>query len=290
MKQSLFARIREFADSRVALAAGILLLLACAAALLASVISPQNPYDLSQLDIGSGRLPPGSRSGDGILHILGTDDQGRDVLSAIFYGLRVSLVVGVVSTLVAAVFGGIVGLWAAYRGGRVDAVLMRIVDVQLSFPAVLIALMLVAFLGNGLDKVIIAIVLVQWAYYARTVRAAALVEREREYVEAARCLNYSAPRIMLGHILPNCLAPLSVIATVQMAGAIAIEATLSFLGVGLPITEPSLGLLIANGYQFMLSNKYWLSVYPGLCLIALIGAINIVGDRLREMSNPREEG
>jgi len=281
--------LNRFIGSPVAASAGILIVLAVLAAMLATLLAPQNPYDLAQLDIGRGRLPPGSRSGEGALYLLGTDDQGRDVLSAILYGLRTCLVVALTCTVLAALIGGTVGLVASYYGGRLDALLMRIVDVQLSFPAVLIALMLVALVGPGLGKVIVAIVLVQWAYYARTVRASALVEREREYVEAARCLNYSALRVMFIHILPNCLAPLSVVATVQMAGAISIEATLSFLGVGLPITEPSLGLLIANGYQFMLSGKYWLSVYPGVALILLIGSINIVGDRLREVFNPREE-
>lgn len=281
--------LNRFIGSPVAASAGILIVLAVLAAILATWLAPQNPYDLAQLDIGSGRLPPGSRSAEGALYLLGTDDQGRDVLSAILFGLRTCLAVALTCTVLAALVGGTVGLAAAYFGGRLDALLMRIVDVQLSFPAVLIALMLVALVGPGLGKVIVAIVLVQWAYYARTVRASALVEREREYVEAARCLNYSALRVMFRHILPNCLAPLSVVATVQMAGAISIEATLSFLGVGLPITEPSLGLLIANGYQFMLSGKYWLSVYPGVALIILIGSINIVGDRLREVFNPREE-
>jgi len=283
-------RLRQFNASPLAAGAASVIVLACLLALFAPVVAPQDPNDLAQLDILNGRLAPLSRSPEGWVYLLGTDDQGRDVLSAILYGLRTSLLVAVASTALALAIGTVVGLLAAYHGGRLDAVLMRIVDIQLSFPAVLIALMLVAMLGNGLDKVIAAIVIVQWAYYARTVRAAAMVEREKEYVEAARCLSFGSSRIMLRHVLPNCLAPLSVVVTVQMAGAISIEATLSFLGVGLPITEPSLGLLIANGYQFMLSGKYWLSVYPGICLILLIGAINVVGDRLRQVFNPRDEG
>lgn len=290
MKLAVPSRVRDYSRSPVALASALLIVLACLLALFAPWIAPQNPYDLAQLDITSGRLPPMSRSPEGLLFMLGTDDQGRDLLSAILYGLRICLLVALVCTVLSVAIGSIVGLLAAWHGGKLDSFLMRIVDIQLSFPAVLVALMLVALLGNGLDKVILAIVTVQWAYYARTVRAAAMVEREKEYVEAARCLNYGAARIMFGHVFPNCLAPLSVVATVQMAGAISIEATLSFLGVGLPITEPSLGLLIANGYQFMLSGKYWLSIYPGICLIVVIGAINIVGDRLREVFNPREEG
>ncbi|NKB59554.1 MAG: ABC transporter permease subunit [Alphaproteobacteria bacterium] len=230
-----------------------------------------------------------SRNSDGFLFLLGTDDQGRDVFSAILYGLRISLGVAFLSTAIAFLLGTAIGLISAYLGGRVDAFLMRIVDMQLSFPAVLIALMLVALVGTGIDKVIIAIIAVQWARYARTVRGSALVEREREYIEAVECLAFSRSRIMFVHILPNCMAPLSILATVEIASAISIEATLSFLGVGLPITQPSLGLLIANGYPFMLSGNYWLSIYPGLVLIALMVAVNIIGDRMRELINPRSE-
>ncbi len=179
------------------------------------------------------------------------------------------------------------GLIAAYFGGWVDTVIMRIVDLQLSFPAILIALMLLALLGRGVDKIIFALVVVQWAYFARTVRGAALVERRKDYVEAARCLALSHRRIMFRHMLPNCLPPLIVVATVQMAHAIALEATLSFLGVGLPITEPSLGLLIANGFDYMLSGRYWISVFPGIALVLTIVSINLVGDRLRDVLNPR---
>lgn len=258
-------------------------------AMLAPWIAPQNPYDLAQLSILDSRLPPMSRGADSTLFILGTDDQGRDLFSAILYGLRISLGVAFIATALAVFLGTSLGLIAAHMGGRVDALLMRIVDMQLSFPAVLIALMLVALVGTGIDKVIIAIVAVQWARYARTVRASALVEREREYVEAARCLAFGSPRVMFVHILPNCMGPLSILATVEIASAISIEATLSFLGVGLPITEPSLGLLISNGYPFMLSGNYWLSIYPGVVLIVLMVSVNIIGDRLRELINPRSE-
>ena len=271
-----------------ALAGGIVMLF-IAAAIFAPLIAPQNPYDLAQLSLIDSGLPPLSTGSDGNLFLFGTDDQGRDIFSAIIYGLRVSLTVAVVATLIAASLGVSVGLLSAYAGGRIEAVLMRIVDMQLSFPAVLIALMLIAALGGGIEKVILAIVAVQWAAYARTARGAALVEREREYIEAARCLAYSPSRIMFVHILPNCLAPLSILATVEIGAAITIEATLSFLGVGLPITQPSLGLLIANGYPFMLSGKYWLSVYPGLVLMALVIAINVLGESMREAFDPRDE-
>lgn len=267
--------------------AGLTLGVAILSALGAPLIAPQNPYDLAQLDIMNAGEPPLTRAMDGMIFLLGSDDQGRDVFSAILYGIRLSLGVAVSATIAAAALGTAVGLFSAYVGRTADAVLMGLVDIQLSFPAVLVALMLVAMLGSGVEKVVLAIIAVQWAYYARTARAAAMVEREREYVEAARCLAYGMPRILFGHILPNCLGPLSVVATVQIANAIAIEATLSFLGVGLPITEPSLGLLISNGYPFMLSGKYWLSVAPGLVLIVLIVTINVLGDSLRETFDPR---
>ena len=264
-----------------------LLALLVALALFAPLVSPQNPYDLAQIDVTDSRLPPGATSATGATFWLGTDDQGRDMLSAIFYGLRISLSVGVASTIVALAIGVVAGLAAAWAGGRIETLVMRVVDIQLSFPAILIALILIAVLGQGTGKVVAALVTVQWAYYARTVRSAALVERRKEYIEAARCLALSPLRIVAGHLLPNCLPPLIVVATVQVAAAIALEATLSFLGLGLPITEPSLGLLIANGYQYLLSGKYWISFFPGLALLASIVSINLVGDRLRDVLNPR---
>jgi peptide/nickel transport system permease protein len=218
---------------------------------------------------------------------LGSDGAGRDMLSGILYGLRISLGVGVASGLIAFALGMAVGLAAAYFGGRTDAFIMRVVDLQLSFPAILVALILVAILGKGVDKVIVALVLVQWAYYARTVRGSALVERRKEYIEAAHCLALPASRIVFRHLLPNCLAPMIVVGTLQTAHAISLEATLSFLGVGLPQTEPSLGLLIANGFEYMLSGKHWISFFPGAALLVTIMSINLVGDRLRDVLNPR---
>jgi peptide/nickel transport system permease protein len=277
----------EFAESRSALAALAVVVLLLAVALLAPWVSPQNPYDLSQLSVMDNMLPPLSRGFDGRLYLLGTDDQGRDMLSAILYGLRLSLFVGVTATVIALAIGTAVGTIAAYVGGRLDAALMRLVDIQLSFPAILIALILLAILGKGVDKVVIALVSAQWAYYARTIRGSALVEARREYMEAARCLALPQSRIILRHLLPNAFPPLIVVATVQVAHAIALEATLSFLGVGVPITEPSLGLLIANGYGYMLSGKFWIAFYPGIALLIAIVAINLVGDRLRDILNPR---
>ncbi|TIX75887.1 MAG: ABC transporter permease, partial [Mesorhizobium sp.] len=256
-------------------------------ALLAPLIAPQNPYDLNQLDIMDSRLPPGSQSMTGMTFWLGTDDQGRDMLSGIIYGLRISLGVGVSSALFAALFGASLGLLAAYVGGRTETAIMRIVDLQLSFPSILVALMILAFLGKGILNVVLALVIVEWATYARAARGTALVERRKEYMEAAESLAIPRWRILFVHLLPNCLPPLVVIATVQVARAISLEATLSFLGLGVPITEPSLGLLVANGYQYMLSGMTWISFYPGVALLITVVAINLVGDRLRDVLNPR---
>jgi peptide/nickel transport system permease protein len=282
-----FGRIlSDFLSSPTAVFGLLLLAAILVVAIAAPFISPQNPYDLAQLDVMDGRLPPGAKT-DGGTFWLGTDDQGRDMLSAIFYGLRISLTVGVVSTVVALALGLALGLAAAYLGGRTETVIMRVADIQLSFPAILIALILLAVLGQGMLKIIAALVTVQWAYYARTVRSAALVEKRKEYIEAARCLALPPSRIVFRHLLPNCLPPLIVVATVQVAAAIALEATLSFLGLGLPITEPSLGLLIANGYQYLLSGKYWISFFPGVALLITIVSINLVADQLRDVLNPR---
>ena len=277
----------EFRANPLAVFGLLLLALVVVVALAAPLIAPQNPYDLAQLDVLDAGMPPGSKGAGGMTFWLGTDGQGRDMLSAIFYGLRISLVVGVTATLIALAVGLVVGLAAAYAGGRVDTILMRLVDIQLSFPAILIALILIAVLGQGTGKVIAALVTVQWAYYARTVRGAALVEMRKDYIEAARGLALSPLRIVLHHLLPNCLPPVLVVATVQVAAAIALEATLSFLGLGLPVTEPSLGLLIANGYQYLLSGRYWISFFPGVALVATIVGINLVGDQLRDIQNPR---
>lgn len=278
----------EFTGNRIALTGLILLVVVVAIALFAPWISPQNPYDLGKLDLMDSRLEPGSKSpGSSFTYLLGTDGQGRDMLSAIFYGLRVSLTVGVASGVIALTLGGLLGVLAAYVGGRFESILMRIVDIQLGFPAILVALILIAVLGKGVDKIIFALVCVQWAYYARTARSAALVERGKEYMEAARGLGLGRTRIVLRHLLPNALPPLIVVGTVQVAHAIALEATLSFLGLGLPTTEPSLGLLIANGYEYLLSGKYWISMYPGVALLLTILAINLVGDQLRDQLNPR---
>ena len=277
----------EFSSSSLAVAGLLAAVAITLIALLAPAIAPQNPYDLAHLDIMDGRLPPGSESMNGMRYWLGTDDQGRDMLSGIMYGLRISLGVGVGSALIAGIIGSALGLIAAYLGGRTETAIMRLVDLQLSFPSILVALMILAFLGKGVMNVMLALVIVEWARYARTARSAALVERRREYMEAAACLALPRWRLLFRHLLPNCLPPLIVIGTIQIARAITLEATLSFLGLGVPITEPSLGLLISNGYQYMLSGKYWISFYPGIALLITIVAINLVGDQLRDVLNPR---
>lgn len=280
--------VSDFFASKLATLGLVMLVVIVGAALLAPWIAPQNPYDLASLDIMDSKLKPGSESGDGSMrHWLGTDGQARDLFSAILYGMRTSLMVATVSVLAAFGIGATVGLIAAYFGGRIDALLMRVVDIQLSFPAILVALMLLAILGKGVDKVIIALIVVQWAYFARAARGAALVERGKEYVEAARCMSLSWSRVLFRHVLPNCMPPLIVIATIDLAHAIALEATLSFLGVGVPVTEPSLGMLIYNGFEYLLSGQYWISFFPGIALALAIIAINLVGDHLRDVLNPR---
>jgi peptide/nickel transport system permease protein len=287
-RETLLTRsLRGLMTSPKALISAVVLVALIVAALIGPYLTPQNPYDLMQINILDARLPPGSQGFSGMTYWLGTDGQGRDMLSAMIFGLRTSLLVGVSSGIIALVVGSLVGLIAAYAGGKLDSTLMRVVDLMLGLPTILVALMMLAVLGQGVGKVILALVLVQWAYFARAVRATALVERTKEYVEAAVGLGFSPMRVLIGHILPNCLPPVIVIGTLQVANAISAEATLSFLGIGLPITQPSLGLLISNGYQVLLSGEYWVSVYPGLLLLALVFSINIVGDRLREVLNPR---
>ena len=256
-------------------------------AICAPVLAPTDPYDLKVVSILDSRLSPGDKMLNGTVAWLGTDGAGRDVLSAIIFGLRTSLVVAICSAVIALTIGLFIGLIAGFYGGKIDAFLMRVVDIQLSFPAILVALVLLALLGKGIDKVIIALAIVQWAIYARTVRATAIVERNKEYIQAASCLGLSNFRIIWKHLLPNSISPLIVLATLQTAHSISIEATLSFLGVGVPITEPSLGSLISNGFDFILSGAYWITLFPGLMLLATVAAINIFGDQLRVILNPR---
>lgn len=278
----------EFSESKLAMLGLVLLVLILVAAVAAAWISPQNPYDLGSLDVMDGKLPPGSQSGDGkMTYWLGTDGQARDMLSAIFHGLRISLLVGFVTVALALLIGMVAGLSAAYFGGWVDALVMRIVDIQLALPGILIALVLLSVWGKGVEKIILALVVVQWAYFARAARAAALVERNKEYMEAAKCLSLGHARTLGVHLLPNCLPPLMALATIDLAECIAAEAALSFLGVGVPVGEPSLGMLTANGFDYLMSGRYWISFFPGMALALTIVAVNLVGDQLRDVLNPR---
>ena len=278
---------RDFSVNKIAVFALFIFLSILFVAILAPLVSPTDPYDLNSVSIMNSRMPPMSEDFAGNLYVLGTDGAGRDMLSAIFYGLRVSLGVGVLSGVFALIIGSIFGISAAFFRGKYETIIMRIVDIQLSFPSILVALIILAAFGKGVEKTIIALILVQWAYYARTARSSALVEINKEYVDAARCLAFGNTRIMFKHILPNCMAPLIVVGTLQTAHAISLEATLSFLGLGLPITEPSLGLLIGNGFEYMYSGDFWISIFPGVALLITVASINLVGDHLRDMFNPR---
>jgi peptide/nickel transport system permease protein len=277
----------EFRESPVAVVSLAIVGIIVVLAILAPLIAPQNPYDLATLVLGDARRPPGYVGSGGFTHWLGTDAQGRDLWSAILYGLRISIQVGLMAGAFAFAIGVTLGCTAAFFGGRLEALIMRVIDLQLSFPAILLALVLSALLGQGKGQLITALVTAQYAYFARTAHGAAATERAKDYVEAALSTPLKASRVIFRHILPNCLPPLIVVATVQVANSIALEATLSFLGLGLPVTEPSLGALIANGFQYMLSGRYWISIYPGVALIILIVAINLVGDQVRDQLNPR---
>ena len=279
--------LSDYVESPVAVVSFVVVLVVVTIALFAPFLAPTNPYDLATVTVADKTLAPGAVMGSGQVAYLGTDGSGRDLLSGIFYGLRISLSVGIGSGIIALAIGVVVGLSAAYFGGRTDALIMRLVDMQLSFPAILIALVLLVTLGKGVDKTLIALIVVQWAYYARTVRGSALVERNKEYIESAQCLALSRPRILFRHLFPNVLAPIIVVGTMQTAHAIALEATLSFLGLGMEQTEPSLGSLIANGFDYIHSGHYWITVFPGVALLITIVSINLVGDQLRDVLNPR---
>lgn len=279
--------LSDYAESPLAVASAVVVAAIILIALFAPWLAPTDPYDLAIVTVSDKTLAPGATMEAGTVALLGTDGSGRDLLSSIFYGLRISLGVGIGSAIVALAIGVIVGLVAAYVGGRTDAVIMRLVDMQLSFPAILIALVLLVTLGKGMDKTLIALIVVQWAYYARTVRGSALVERSKEYIEAAQCLALSRSRILFRHLFPNVVAPIIVVGTMQTAHAIALEATLSFLGLGMEQTEPSLGSLISHGFDYIHSGHHWISIYPGIALLITIVSINLVGDRLRDVLNPR---
>lgn len=267
--------------ARLVLAAYVLL------ALAAPAIAPQNPYDPLQIFGWEASSPPGTSSGGGYVYLLGTDGLGRDIISTILYGLRISLVVAVTSTAIAALIGVTIGVSAAYFGRWVDAVLMRIVDLQLSLPTILVALIAIVTLGPGIDRIILAIIIVQWATYARIARGVALSEIGKPYLDAARLLRLPTGRIIFRHILPNSIAPAITLLPIELGHAVALEATLSFLGLGVPIDKPSLGSTVANGFQYLLTGQYWISLFPGLALFGLIASINFVGEDVRRSLDPR---
>ena len=287
----------SFRRSPVTIVAALLTLICVSAALLAPWVSPQDPFDMAALNLSDAFTPP-AWDDKGMAHYpLGTDNQGRDILSTIMHGARISLGVGLAAVLLAAVLGVSLGLLSGYLGGRVDAMIMRVADVQLSFPAILIALLIdgvarVALPGDRHDQLaipvlVLAIGFAGWVQYARTVRGSTMVEKEKEYVQAARVIGRKPLPIMLSHVLPNVMGPVLVIATIHIATAIITEATLSFLGVGVPATRPSLGTLIRIGNEFLYSGEWWITVFPGLALVILVLSVNLLGDWLRDALNPK---
>ncbi len=287
----------SFRQSPVAMLAALLTLLCVGGALFAPWLAPTNPFDSAALNLSDGFTPPAWTEKGQAKYLLGTDDQGRDLLSTILYGARISLAVGVASVLLSMAMGVGLGLVAGYAGGRLDAFIMRVADIQLSFPAILIALLIDGVARIVLPRethdsiavyvLIVAIGLSKWVDFARTVRGSTLVERQKEYVQAARVIGRSQASIMFRHVLPNVMGPVLVIATIHLALAIITEATLSFLGVGVPPTQPSLGTLIRVGNDFMLSGEWWITVFPGAALIVLVLSVNLLGDWLRDALNPR---
>ena len=286
----------SFRNSPLAVAAAAVAFVCIFASVFAGSISPHNPFDLATLELSDSRLPPAWLTGGSTKYLLGTDSQGRDILSAIMYGARISLIVGFASVILSMIIGVTVGLVSGFLGGWIDTALMRLCDVMLSFPAILIAL-LIAGVGRALfpdaqgslafGVLIISITLSGWVPYARTVRGSTLVERNKEYVQAARVTGVLPLRIMRRHVLPNVMGPVMVLATIQVATAIIIEVTLSFLGVGAPVTTPSLGTLISVGKDFLFSGEWWITVFPGLMLVAISLSVNLLGDWLRDALNPR---
>lgn len=277
----------NFRHDKGAILGSIVVVVFILVALVGPMLVPQNPYDLSSLELANAFKPPAWLEDGDISFPLGSDEQGRDMLSGIVYGTRISLFIGLSVMVISCVSGTIVGLWSGYAGGRVDAILMRIVDVQLSFPAMLVALFIMSAFGRGTGKLIIALSLVGWVQYARTVRSAVLVERGKEYIEAARLIGLSPVPLVLRHVFPNVTTPLIVIATIHVGTIILTEATLSYLGVGVPVTEPSLGLLVKNGYDVLFSGIWWVSVLPGCFIMLLVFGINLLGDFLRDELNPK---
>ncbi len=286
----------SFKHSPVAIIAALIAAVCIVGAVFANWIAPHNPLDLATLELMDARLPPAWQDGGSARYLLGTDDQGRDILSALMYGSRISLFVGLASVLVSVLVGLGLGLLAGFVGGRVDALIMRVCDVMLSFPSILIALLIDgvgrAIFPNAHDTLAFTVLIVadrksSWVQYARTVRGSTMVERQREYVQAARVIGVSSARIMRRHVLPNVLGPVLVLATIHIATAIITEATLSFLGVGVPPTSPSLGTMIRVGQDFLFSGEWWITIFPGVVLVMIALSVNLLGDWLRDALNPR---
>ena len=286
----------SFKNSPMAILAAVIAFVCVFCAVFAPWVAPHDPFDLASLDLSDARLPPAWSEGGNPKYLLGTDDQGRDILSALMYGARISLFVGVASVVLSMVVGVALGLLSGFAGGKVDAFIMRVCDVMLSFPAILIALLIDgvgrALFPNAHDTLafgvlIIAIALSGWVQYARTVRGSTMVERQKEYVQAARVIGVAPYRIMFRHVLPNVMGPVLVLATIQVAAAILTEATLSFLGVGVPPTSPSLGTLIRIGNDFLFSGEWWITIFPGVMLVLIALSVNLLGDWLRDALNPR---
>ncbi|HSW16641.1 MAG TPA: ABC transporter permease [Ramlibacter sp.] len=301
MKQTLYRWFDSdvgysFRSSPVAIVAAAIALVCLVGAVFANLIAPHNPFDLTTLELSDARLPPSWMDEGKSRYLLGTDDQGRDILSALMYGARISLVVGAISVVLSMLIGVALGLLAGFRGGWIDGFLMRLCDVMLSFPPILVALLIAgvgrALFPNAQDSVafgvlILSITLTGWVQYARTVRGSTMVERNKEYVQAARVTGVAPLRIMVRHVLPNVLGPVLVLATIHVATAIITEATLSFLGVGVPPTSPSLGTLIRVGNDYLFSGEWWITIFPGLMLILIALSVNLLGDWLRDALNPR---
>ncbi|MGB5445748.1 MAG: ABC transporter permease [Psychromonas sp.] len=289
--------IYYFLKDKVAMFSFAVFLTFLIAAVFAPQLSPSNPYDLSGIDLMDSELPPSWLEEGDARFLLGTDDQGRDILSTILYGSRLSLTIGFLAVAVQLVLGIVIGLSSGYFGGRIDSFLMRFADVQLSFSTMMVAIIVSAIFkasfGNefysqyAVIMLVVIIGIAEWPQYARTIRASVLAEKEKEYVEAARVMGFKAGRIMFRHILPNCLSPILVISTVQVANAIMSEAALSFLGLGLPVDQPSLGALISIGFKYIFSGAWWITIFPGIVLISLVLVINLLGDWLRDVFNPK---
>lgn len=293
VQPSLFSRIaaseftRDFLSSPSAIIGALIILFALLVVLIGPHLVPQNPYDLKELNLADAYKPPVGFAGSSPRFLLGTDMQGRDILSSLVFGCRISLFIGIVGVLITGIVGTTLGLLSGYYGGKLDSLIMRLADIELSFPSILIALFLMSVFGRGIDKLLIALTVVSWVVYARTVRGDTLGVKAKEYVEAAKVIGLPDRIIILKHILPNVTTSIIVLSTLDVGGFILAEATLSFLGVGVPVTRPSLGLLVKNGFDVLFSGLWWVALFPGLFIMILIFGINLLGDFLKDQLNPR---